>query len=175
MAIPLDLIKQLRQLTSLGVSDCRKALEEAGCDLKKAAELLRKKSLEIAQEKSDRATKEGRIEAYVHHGSRLGVLVEINCETDFVAKNEELSRFTKDIAMQIAATNPRYIKKEDVPAAELVKYEDKEKYYKESCLLEQPFIKDLSIVIKDYLGSLIAKTGENIVISRFVRFQVGKD
>lgn len=173
--VSLDLIKQLRQMSSLGVSDCRKALEETGGDLKKATELLRKKSLEIAQEKSDRVTKEGRIDSYVHHGNKIGVLVEINCETDFVARNEEFCRFAKDIAMQIAASNPGYIKKEDVPKSELEKCEDKGSYYKENCLLEQPFIKDLAIVIKDYLGSIIAKTGENIVISRFIRYQIGKD
>ncbi|MCM8771069.1 MAG: translation elongation factor Ts, partial [Candidatus Omnitrophica bacterium] len=115
MQIPLELIKELRQATSASISDCRRALEEAGLDLNKATEILRKRGLEIAQEKRDRIAREGRIESYVHLGNKIGVLLEVNCETDFVARNEDFCQFTKDVAMQIVATNPRYIRKEDIP------------------------------------------------------------
>jgi len=173
MAISVDLIKELRHMTSASVAHCKKALEEAKGDLKKAAELLRKQGLEIAAKKQDRAVKDGRIECYVHHGNKIGVLVEIDCETDFVAKNSDFAQFAKDIAMQVTATSPAYIKKEDVPAAVIDEEKNKELFYKNNCLLEQPFIKDSSITIKDYLGSVVGKLGENIVIRRFMRYKVG--
>lgn len=175
MKANLDLIKKLRQLTSASISDCKKALEEAGQNLDKAIEALRKRGMEIAAEKKDRATLEGRIESYVHLGNKIGVLVEVNCETDFVARNEEFRIFTKDLAMQIAALNPLYIKKEDVPKKEIRAHKDNlDEFYKNNCLLEQAFIKDPNITIKDYLASLIAKIGENMVIRRFIRYELGE-
>ncbi len=176
MNISLELVKELRSLTSAGISDCKKTLEEAGGDIKKAVEILKKKGLEIVAKKQDRQTKEGRIEAYVHLGNKIGVLVEVNCETDFVARNESFCQFTKDLAMQIAALGARYIQKEDVPKDVIIdKYQTQEQFYKENCLLEQIFIKDAAITMQDYLNSLIAKIGENIVIKRFVRFKLGEE
>lgn len=170
----MEAIKELRSLTSASISDCKKALNQTGGDVKKAIEWLRKKGLEMAKDKQDRTAKEGRIEAYVHHGNKIGVLLEVNCETDFAAKNFEFCQFTKDIAMQIAASDPKYLNKEDVPAQVLKDQDDKEEFYKNNCLLEQQFVKDPSISIKDYLGSLIAKIGENIVIRRYVRYKIGE-
>ena len=161
-------------MSSASVSDCKKALEEAKGSLEEAILLLRKRGLEIAASKQDRKTKEGRIEAYVHLGNKIGVLLEVNCETDFVARNEDFCQFTKDVAMQIAASSPLYISKEDVPKGVLKEYKEPQDFYKQHCLLEQPFIKDLNITIKDYLASLIAKIGENIVIRRFTRYKVGE-
>jgi elongation factor Ts len=174
MGISVDAIKELRNLTCASVVHCKKALEESGGDIKKAAQILRKRGLQIAAEKQSRVVKEGRIEAYVHLGSKIGVLLEVDCESDFVAKNSEFCQFTKDLSMQIAACNPAYIKKEDVPADVLENEKNKEEFYKENCLLEQPFIKDPSVSIKDYLGSIVAKIGENIVVRRFTRYKVGE-
>lgn len=174
MEISLEIIKELRQLTSAGINDCKKALTETKGDMKKALELLRQKGLEIALKKAERTALQGRIESYVHNGNKIGVIVEVNCETDFVAKNEEFIRFCKDLSMQVTATAPRFLKKEDVPGDLIKEMPDKELFYKETCLLEQPFIKDASVKISDLLTNLIAKTGENIVIRRFVRFQVGE-
>ena len=174
MAISVELIKELRNLTCASIAHCKKALEETGGDIKKAVEFLRKHGLEIAAKKEGRSTKEGRIDAYVHIGNKLGVLLEVNCESDFVAQNSDFAQFTKDICMQIAATVPSYIKKEDVPP-EIIKHEkNKDEFYKNYCLLEQPFVKDPSITVKDYLGSIVAKIGENIVIRRFARYKVGE-
>ena len=174
MAVKVELIKELREMTLASVAHCKKALEETGGDLKKAAQLLRKQGLEIAAKKQGRVAKEGRVEAYVHMGNKIGVLVEVDCESDFVARNEEFSRFTKDVAMQVAASSPLYIKREEVPA-EVVEHEkSKDDFYKNHCLLEQPFIKDPTISINDYLGSIVAKLGENIVIRRFVRYRIGE-
>ncbi|MFA5410422.1 MAG: elongation factor Ts [Candidatus Omnitrophota bacterium] len=172
--IPLDLIKELRNLTLASVANCKAALEEAGGDIKKASELLRRRGLEIAAKKQSQAAKEGRIEAYVHMGNKVGVLLEVSCETDFVARNSDFAQFTKDIAMQITACNPGYTKKEDVPQDVLDQEKDKERFFKDNCLLEQAFIKDPAIAIKDYLGSLIAKMGENISIRRFTRYKIGE-
>ena len=174
MRISIELIKELRNLTSASITQCKEALQEAGGDIKKAVELLRKRGLEIAAKKHDRIAKEGRVEAYVHFGNKIGVLLEVDCETDFVARNSEFAQFTKDLSMQIAACNPLYIKKEDVPPALIKQVKDKEEFYKNNCLLEQIFIKDASITIKDYLGSIISKVGENIVIRRFTRYQIGE-
>ena len=174
MAISADLIKELRQLTCASIAHCKTALEETKGDLKKAAGLLRKKGLEIAAKKEGRVTKEGRIEAYVHLGNKIGVLLEVNSESDFVARNSEFCQFTKDLSMQIAACSPVYIKKEDVPEKVLEEEKNKEEYYKAHCLLEQPFVKDPSITIKDYLGTIVSKLGENIVIRRFVRYKIGE-
>jgi len=174
MKIPLESVKELRNLTSASIADCRKILEETSGDIKKAMELIRKRGLEMAAKKQDRVTKEGRVEAYVHLGNKVGVLLEVGCETDFVAKNPEFAQFTKDLAMQIVACNPKYIKNEDVPKQDLEHEANKEEYFKAHCLLDQVYVKDPSITIKDYLGGIVAKMGENIVIRRFARFKVGE-
>lgn len=174
MEIPVAAIKELRNLTSASIADCKKCLTDAKGDLKKAAELIRKRGLEAAAKKGERAAKEGRVEAYIHHGNKIGVLLEVDCETDFVARNEHFAGFTKDVAMQIAASCPLYIKKEDVPEDALQHESDKELFFKEHVLLEQVFIKDQSLTIKDCLGALVAKFNENIVIRRFVRYKIGE-
>lgn len=174
MKISLDLIKELREMTSSSIAHCKKALEESKGDIKKAAELLRKQGLEIAAKKQSRAAKEGRIEAYVHLGNKIGVLVEVNCESDFVARNSDFCQFTKDLSMQIAACSPAYLKSEDVPKDILEHEKNKEEFFKNNCLLEQPFVKDPGITVKDYLGSIVAKLGENIVIRRFIRYKIGE-
>jgi elongation factor Ts len=170
----VNAIKELRDITCSSIAHCKKALEEANGDIKQAVILLRKQGLEIAAKKQSRAAKEGRVDCYIHHGNKIGVLLEVNCESDFVARNEEFAKFTKDLAMQIAATSPDYIKKEDVPEEVLKHEKNKEDYYKNSCLLEQVFVKDPSLMIKDYLGSIVAKIGENIVIRRFIRYKIGE-
>jgi len=172
--LSVEVVKELRDKTSASITDCKKVLEEAGGDKNKAIELLRKRGLEIAAKKQERSAKEGRIEAYIHLGNKVGVLLEVDCETDFVARNSDFAQFTRDVAMQITALNPAYVRKEDVPAQELKHHKDKELFYKEHCLLEQAFIKDPSITVKDYLASVIAKMGENIVIRRFIRYKVGE-
>ncbi len=174
MAISVDLIKELRNMTCASVAHCKKALEETDGDLKKAAALLRKQGLEIAAKKQSREAKEGRIEAYVHLGNKIGVLLEVNSESDFVARNSDFCQFTKDIAMHIAACSPAYLKGEDVPADVIEAEKDKDAYYKAHCLLEQPFVKDPSITVKDYLGTIVSKLGENIVIRRFMRYKIGE-
>ncbi len=174
MKISIDLIKELREITLASVAHCKKALEDSKGDIKKAAILLRKQGLEIAAKKQSRLAKEGRVEAYVHHGNKIGVLLEVNCESDFVARNDGFIQFTKDLAMQIAATSPLYLKQEEVPAEVLENEKSKEEFYKNHCLLEQPFVKDPSITIKDYLGSIVAKIGENIIVRRFIRYKIGE-
>jgi len=174
MKISATAIKELRDITCASITHCKKALEDAKGDIKEAAILLRKRGLEIAAKKQSRSAKEGRVDAYIHHGNKIGVLLEVNCESDFVARNEEFARFTKDLAMQIAATSPAYIKKEDVPEDILCHEKSKEDYYKNNCLLEQVFVKDPGLTIKDYLGSIVAKIGENIVIRRFTRYKIGE-
>jgi elongation factor Ts len=174
MKSSVNAIKELRDLTCSSVAHCKKALEEAKGDIKQAVILLRKQGLEIAAKKQSRAAKEGRIDSYIHHGNKIGVLLEVNCESDFVARNEDFMKFTRDLAMQIAAASPEYIKKEDVPEEVLKHEKNKEDYYKNSCLLEQVFVKDPSLMIKDYLGSIVGKLGENIVIRRFIRYKIGE-
>lgn len=192
----LDKIKKLREKTNAGVVDCQKALKESGGDIDKAIEWLRKKGVSMASKKAGRSAKEGRIESYIHMGGKIGVLVEVNCESDFVARNDDFKVFVKDIAMQIAASNPLYVSKEDVPEEALTKekeiikaqLKDKpaqavekitegklNKFYEDACLLEQPFIKDTNLKVKDLLTSMIAKIGENMIIRRFVRYSVGED
>jgi len=192
--LDMDLVRQLREKTSAGIMDCKAALAESDNNVDKAIELLRKKGAEMATKKSQRTTNQGHIEAYIHHGGKIGVLVEVGCETDFVAKNEDFRCFAKDLAMQIAASSPKYVSREEVPAAaleaerEILKEQMKgkpvqavekampgkmEKFYQQICLLEQPFIRDPKIFIKDILASLVGKIGENIIIKRFARFQVG--
>ena len=174
MGVTAEAIKELREMTSCGVIECKKALEEAKGDFNKAKEILQKRGLEIAAKKGNREAKEGRVESYIHTGAKIGVLVEINCETDFVAKSQEFRDFSKDVAMQIAAANPKYIKKDNIPAEVLKQERDPEAFVQEVCLLDQPFIKDPKQTIGGCLNLLIAKVGENIFISRFVRFKVGE-
>jgi len=174
MKIALESIKELRNLTFASIADCRKALEDASGDLPKARDLLRKRGLERAAGKTDRITREGRVEAYVHMGNKIGVLLEVDCETDFVARNSDFCQFTKDVAMQIAALNPAYIKRDDVPKDIIDKEKNPEQFCRDHCLSEQAFVKDPSMTIKDYMGSLLAKFNENIVIRRFIRYKIGE-
>lgn len=196
MAINKDLIQELRAETGAGIMDCKEALTQTAGDLGKAKDILRKKGLSIASKKAGRKAKEGRIASYVHLGGKVGVLIEVNCETDFVAKNEVFKSFVKDVTMQIAAQNPQYLSRENVPEevidresqifrsqveakseyeAKRVVNEKLKEFFKEVCLLEQPFIKNLEITIKEYLTSVIAKTRENIVIRRFTRYGLGEE
>jgi elongation factor Ts len=192
------LVKELRGKTGAGILDCQKALQDTGNDVEKAIDLLRQKGLAAAQKKAGRETKEGIISSYIHSGAKIGVLVEVNCETDFVARNEEFQAFVKEVALQIAASHPLFIKREDIPQ-DLIEREKNiylgqmkesgkpeaawekiikgklEKYFQEQCLLEQAFIKDPSISIQDLLSQKIAKLGENLTISRFTRYQLGQD
>jgi elongation factor Ts len=174
MATTTDDIKRLREETSCGIIDCKKALEEAKGDFNKAKELLRKRGLEMAAKKSDRIAREGRVEAYIHPGNKIGVVVEVNCETDFVARSEDFCKFTRDVAIHIAATNPKFVKNEDIPTEVLSKETDKDAYIKAHCLLSQAFVKDPGKTIQDLLNELVAKIGENILIGRFVRYRVGE-
>lgn len=174
MSVTAQAIKELRDLTSCGVIDCKKALEETGGDINEAKEVLRKRGLELAAKKGDRAATEGRIEAYIHGGAKIGVLVEVNCETDFVASSDEFIQFTKDVAMQIAAAHPKYIRREDVPESDLADLADADVFAKEAVLLEQPFVKEPKKTIQDCLNELVAKIGENIRIQRFTRYKVNE-
>jgi elongation factor Ts len=190
-----DAIKKLREKTSAGIVACQKALKESDGDVDKAVDILRKQGVALASKKGGRSAKEGRIESYIHLGGKIGVLVEINCESDFVARNDDFKQFVKDVAMQVAASSPMYVRKEDIPEdavkkeTEIIKAQltgkpaaaiDKiiegklAKFYEDACLLEQPFIKDPGMKVKDILTSMIAKIGENILVRRFVRFQVGE-
>ena len=192
----IDAIKKLREKTNAGVVDCKKALRESNGDIEKAIEILRKQGAALASKKAGRQAKEGRIESYIHLGGKIGVLVEVDCESDFVARNDDFKSFVKDLAMQVAASNPLYVKKEDIPEVSIKKeteiikaqltgkpagtiekiVEGKlTKFYEEVCLLEQPFIKEPGMKVKDILTSMIAKIGENIIIRRFVRYQVGEE
>lgn len=197
MAITAAMVKELRDKTGAGMLDCKKALEEANGDLQKASEILREKGLSAAANMADRIATEGVVESYIHAGGRIGVLVEVNCETDFVAKTDNFKEFVKDVAMQIAAAAPLYVSKEEVPAEALEK--EKEilraqalnegkpanivdrmvegrigKYYEENCLLEQDFIKDPDKTISALLNEKVAQIGENISIRRFVRYELGE-
>ncbi len=196
MAVTTEMIKALRERTGAGVLDCKRALEASGGDIEKAVQYLRERGVQIAAKKADRATKEGLIVAYIHPGDKLGVLVELNCETDFVARTDEFRRLGRDIAMQIAATNPLAVDRESLPK-DVVEREKEiyraqalregkpeqvvdrivegrmEKFYQENCLLEQPFIKDPERTVKDVVTEAIAKLGENITIRRFVRYRLG--
>lgn len=195
--ITAEMVRQLRERTGSGMMDCKKALEQANGDMDKAIEILRERGLALAAKKAGRIAAEGIIESYIHGEGRIGVLVEVNCETDFVARNEEFRNFVKDICMQIAASRPEYIRREEVPQ-EIINKEREilkaqalnegkpehvvekivegrlEKFYKEVCLLEQPFIKDPEKTIQELLNEKIALLGENINIRRFVRFEKGE-
>ena len=162
-------VMELRARTGAGVMDCRKALAEAGGDLERAAELLRATGLGMAEKKAGRATREGLVEAYIHGNGRLGALVEVNCETDFVARTEDFRQLARELAMQVAATAPRYLSREDVPAAER-----DDPQVKELILLEQPYIRDAGRTVQDLITETVAKVGENIQVRRFARFRVGE-
>jgi elongation factor Ts len=192
-------VKELRERTGAGMMDCKEALEASGGDLEHAVEFLRKKGLAQAAKRSHREANEGVVGAYIHPGAKLGVLVEVDCETDFVAKTDAFQELVKDLGMQIASANPRYVSREDVPGAVVEKERDiyreqladqkkppqvidkiiegkLEKFYGEQCLLEQPFIKDSSgkVRVKDLVDGVNAKTGERVVVKRFARFRIGE-
>ena len=173
MAATTDKIKKLREATGAGVMDCKKALEEAKGDFDKAKDFLKQRGVELAAKKAERTASEGRVVSYIHHNHKIGSMVEINCETDFVAKNDDFAKLCKDIAMHITAARPKYLKKEDVSKKDIPDGERPEDFYKKACLLEQPFIRDDKMTIGEYVTSIIAKTGENIVVKRFVIFTVG--
>ena len=197
MHIDAKVVKALREKTGAGMMDCKKALQEAEGNEEKAVDILREKGLSAAARRAGRAANQGIIDSYIHLGGKIGVLVEVNCETDFVARNDQFKEFVRNVCLQIAATNPGYLKKEEVPSAVLEKESqiikaqalnegkpekviDKiiegrlEKYYRENCLLEQTFVKDEDITIGDLLTEMIARIGENIVIRRFSRFEIGE-
>jgi len=197
MTITADLVKQLRDMTGAGMMECKKALAETAGDLEKAVDVLRKAGIAKAEKRADRSASQGRIESYVHD-SRIGVLVEVNCETDFVARTDDFKRLCKDLAMQVAAAGADYVRREEVPAArierergiyaEQVKQEGKpaaivdkivtgklEKFFGEVCLLEQPFIKDDKQKVGDLVRETSARTGENVVVRRFARFRLGAE
>jgi len=195
--ISAAMVKQLREKSGAGIMDCKQALAECDADIEKAVDFLRKKGLATAKKRAGRATMEGAVQSYIHMGGKIGVLVEVNCETDFVAKTDDFIEFVKNIAMHIAAANPVGIVEEDVSqdvierekeiyraqALEMGKPEkmiDKiaegklNKFYKESCLMNQAYVRDPNITITDYLNDVIAKTGEKMTIKRFARFQIGE-
>ncbi len=197
MEISAPLVKELREKTGVGMMDCKKALAECDGNMEKAIDFLRKKGIATAQKRGARVASEGQVQAYIHAGGKIGVLVEVNCETDFSAKTDEFTDFVKNLAMHIAATNPISIDPEGVPL-EIVSREKEiymiqaresgkpekvlekivegkmNKFYAESCLLRQPYVKNPDMVIQDLLNEMIAKTGENIRIRRFVRYQLGE-
>jgi len=191
-------VKELREKTGAGIMDCKEALSESNGDISKAVDFLRKKGLATAAKRAGRATTEGIVESYIHMDSKLGVLVEINCETDFVAKNDDFKEFAKNIAMHITATNPVGIRQEDVPKETIDKEKeiyraqvlemgkpekivDKivegklKKYFKDNCLMNQDYVRDPNITIEDLLNEIVAKIGENITIKRFARFKIGEE
>jgi elongation factor Ts len=197
MAGSSQLVKELREKTGAGILDCQKALTENADNIDKAIDYLRQKGLAAAQKKAGRETNQGLVHAYIHMGGKIGVLIEVNCETDFVARNDEFKTFVNDLALQVAAAKPSYVKREDIPASIIDKermiYEGQakemgkppaawpkivegklEKFYQESCLMEQAFIKDPAVTVKALLSQKIAKIGENIIIRRFTRYQLGE-
>ena len=197
MEISTELLKDLRQRTGAGVMDCKAALQEAKGDIEAAIDYLRRKGLATAAKKAGRIATEGLVASYIHAGGKMGVLVEINCETDFVARTEDFQTFVKNIAMHVAAANPQYIRREEIPA-EVLEREKKiyqtqaqeggkpekvidkivegkmERFYSEVCLLEQTYIRDSEMTVKEVLDGMIAKFGENMAIRRFTRFQLGE-
>lgn len=191
------LVKELRERTGAGIVNCKKALAEHGSDIEKAIDFLREKGLAAAAKKAGRAAQQGVVGSYIHGGGKIGVLVEVNCETDFVARTEEFQRLVKDVAMQVAAANPRCVRREEISDAELerertvyrVQAEESgkpakviekivagkvEKFYGENCLLEQAFIRDPGKTVQDVVNEAVGRTGENIVVNRFSRFQIGE-
>jgi len=197
LAVSTSQIKELREKTGVGIMDCKTALKECDGDINKAIDYLRKKGIATAKKRGSRTTSQGQVMSYIHAGGKIGVLVEVNCETDFTGKNEDFAIFVKDLAIQIAATSPVAIDRESIPQDILEKEREiyatqaKEsgkpekviekivegklkKFFAEACLLEQPFVKNPDITIQDLMNEMIAKTGENIVMRRFVRFQLGE-
>jgi elongation factor Ts len=196
MAISADMVKELREKTGAGMMDCKRALSETEGDIEKAIDYLRQKGLSDAAKRTGRTASEGVIGSYIHPGGKIGVLVEVNCESDFVARTEEFQLLVKDLAMHVAASNPLYLRREDVPGEAIARekniYEVQakeggkpekiverivqgklEKFFQDVCLLEQPFVKDPDISVNQRVSSIIAKLGENIVVRRFQRFQLG--
>jgi len=197
LTISTSIIRELREKTGVGIMDCKAALMECDGDISKAIDHLRKKGIATAKKRGGRATSQGQVQSYIHAGGKIGVLVEVNCETDFTGKTEDFTSFVKDIAIQVAATNPVAIDRERVPEDILEKEKEiyasqakssgkpekvlekivegkLKKFFSEACLLEQPFVKNPDTTIQNLLNDLIAKTGENIVVTRFVRFQLGE-
>ncbi len=196
MSISMEMVQKLRQTTGAGVLECKKALEESKGVIEEAVKILRTKGIAQAEKKAARTTSQGLVTSYVHLGGQLGVLVEVNCETDFVARTEDFKSLAHDLAMQIAAVNPLFVKRQDVPAAILDKEKEiakaqaigkpekvmekivegkLEKYYEQFCLLDQPFIKDDKIKVSDHMMNTIAKLGENITVRRFARIKLGEE
>lgn len=198
MEIAADLVKELRVKTGAGIMDCKEALKVSNGNFEKAVDFLREKGLSAATKKSSRATKDGLVTSYIHMGGKVGVMIEVNCETDFVAKTENFKTLTRDLAMHVAAMNPLYVKPEDVPEATLQREKDiyrkqviaegkpekiadkivegkLKKFYEEVCLVKQKFIKDTNMTVEDLIKASIAATGENILVKRFVRYQLGGD
>jgi len=195
--VSATMVKDLREKTGAGMMECKKALAETAGNFEKAVDYLRQKGLATAAKRAGRTASEGRIGSYVHAGGKIGVMVEVNCETDFVAKTDEFQAFAKDIAMHVAASNPLYIQRENIPPETLEREREiyrvqareagkpekiigkivegkLEKFYTEVCLLEQPFIKDPDLTVQDLLNGLIGKLGEKVEIRRFIRFQMGE-
>lgn len=196
MQITSQMVKELRDKTNAGMMDCKKALSETDGDLEKAVDLLRQKGLAVARKRADRATSEGVVETYIHAGGKLGVMVEVGCETDFVAKNSDFIEFAKNVAMHIAASSPISVRREEMPEDVLERerniYKQQaldsgkpenilekiisgkvDKFYADACLMEQKYVKNPDLSIQDLLNELIAKLGENIAVKRFARFQIG--
>jgi elongation factor Ts len=196
MSIEASLVKELREKTGAGMMDCKRALEEAGGDIEEAQKILRKKGITKVEKRAHRETKEGLVDAYIHPGGKIGVMIEVNCETDFVAKTDEFKRLTRDLAMQVAATDPLSVSSEDLDPSvieretEIYKVQAREtgkpehiidkiikgrlqKFYQEFCLLDQAFIKDSDKSVRNLVTEVASKVGENIVIRRFVRYQLG--
>jgi len=198
MTITADQVRQLREQTGAGMMECKKALAQAGGDAQKAIEILRKAGASRAEQRAARAASEGLVDAYIHPGNRVGVLIEVNCETDFVARTEEFRELVRNLAMQAAAAGAEYLRPEDVPAERVAKEKDifaaqlasegkparmtdtivegkLRKFYSEVCLLEQPYIRDDKLTVKDLITQAAAKTGENVQVRRFVRFRLGQE
>jgi elongation factor Ts len=198
MPITADQVKQLREMTGAGMMDCKKALAEAGGDLGKAIDTLRKSGAAKAEKRSGRTANEGRVDAYIHPGNRVGVLIEVNCETDFVARTDEFDELVRNLAMQVAAAGAEYVRREDVPAEQVARERDilaaqvegqgkpaailekiidgkLKKFFAEVCLLDQPYIRDDKRTVADIVQDASGKTGENIVVRRFARFRLGQE
>lgn len=197
MAISAQLVKQLRERTGAGMMECKKALQEVEGDLEKAIDHLRKRGIASAEKKASRSTKQGVIASYIHPGDQLGVLIEVNCESDFVARTDDFQSLVKDLAMQVAAADPKFVRREEVSTADLDKEKEIQreralqegkpekmvdkivegrmnKYYEEVCLMEQPYIKENGTTVEELIKGVIAKLGENISVARFMRFKVGE-
>ena len=197
MSITTAMVKELREKTGVGIMDCKEALAATNGSIEEAQDYLRKKGLQAAAKRAERSTREGSVGSYIHGGGRLGVMIEVNCETDFVARTDDFQELVHDLAMQVAASNPLYPTRDDVPEEAVAKerqiLEEQaqaserpaqaiakmvegrlNKYFQEVCLLDQPFVKDPSMSVGDVITAKIAKTGENIAVSRFVRFQLGE-